>query len=188
MAKSIRQLPIVIDIPTPCAADWEAMTGNAHVRHCALCDKDVHALSELSEAQAVSLLERRDVCVRLQVAPDGAVVHRDRKPASRAARVVATAALAALAACGNQEPATENQVTGSPIAAPLVLDAGAAPTPSASSAAQVPALEPALIGAKQTTTPRPPPSPPFIKHTMGKPMNLRPTMGVPKFNDAKDPL
>ncbi len=148
MAKNTRQLPMVIDIPTPCAADWEAMVGDARVRHCALCNKDVHALSDLSEA-----------------------------------RVVATAALAALAACSAQDPSgTED--TGPAISAPVVL--AVAGPPAASSPALVPVPESAATIAEPSTAPHPLPTAPYVKHTMGKPMNIQHTMGAPSVSDTKD--
>jgi len=183
MAKSIRQLPLVIDIPTPCQADWNAMTGDARVRHCALCNKDVHALSELDEANVVSLLERGDVCVRLQVESDGAIAAKDRQPGRRAARVVATAALAALAACSAPDPIGETHSTGAPLAPPEQTSAQVAPT----SSAPVIATAPTLTGAPSAAAPKPPPT--FIKHTMGKPMAPRTLGGAIKVvHPHADPL
>ena len=126
MAKNLRQLPIVVDLPKPCAANWETMAGGEQVRHCALCDKDVHLLSA---ARVAALLER-GACVRFEVASDGAVIHRGWKP-GRAARVVATAALTALAACGKQ-------MGGAP------PTTAAVPVPAASTSAAAPQLVPVL--------------------------------------------
>jgi hypothetical protein len=39
-----------IRIASPCAADWNAMTGDERVRHCGACKKDVFNLSALTLA------------------------------------------------------------------------------------------------------------------------------------------
>ena len=41
-----------VPIPSPCAADWNAMTGDARKRYCATCAKHVHDLSAMTERQA----------------------------------------------------------------------------------------------------------------------------------------
>jgi hypothetical protein len=177
MPERFRQLPIALDIPAPCAADWDFMVGGAKVRHCAHCNKDVHTLSELSEARIVALLERGDVCVRLRVAPDGAVVHRARNRSLRAARVVATAALAALAACSEHEPASEHAImeTQMPVTA---ADAGVPPpanalTAAPASAPSVPVESAASVVAPASSSeaPRPIKGP---RHTMGVPRVFSP--------------
>lgn len=160
MAKNVRQLPIVIDLPSPCEADWEAMAGGGQVRHCALCDKDVHLLSRLSATRVAALLES-GACVRFEVASDGAVIHRGWKP-GRAARVVATAALAALAACGKQlggaPPVTTvggtSPAASTPAAAPQLVPVLAKPEGSSVLMGAPPPIAPPkpLNAAKRTTS------------------------------------
>ena len=162
MANKSRQLPLVIDIPAPCAADWNGMPGDERVRHCAVCDKDVHSLSELSAAGIASLLERGNVCLRLRIEADGSVVHRRRRSNGRAARIVATAALAAMAACGKQTqgspPLPANEATAAP---------ANAVAPATTVEPDTSAL-PAVIGSAASPPP-PVPSgkPPRGQHIMG---------------------
>ena len=180
MAKNLRQLPIVVDIPQPCAADWAAMPGDARVRHCAVCDKDVHALSELSEASMLSLLARANVCVRLQVAPDGGIVHRDHVAGKRAARVVATAALVALAACSTAEPSVNTPPAATRADATPAIAGSVAVAPELATE-PIPSARPHLLGRlplrvppASATSPTPPP-----RHLAGAPVMRRPDPSKP---------
>lgn len=107
-----RRLPIAIDIPAPCSEAWESMVGNERTRHCARCDKQIHNLSVLSEAEIAELASRADVCVSLEVKRDGTLVTADPAPGERragAGRVVLTAALTALAACNSNHAVGQAQ-------------------------------------------------------------------------------
>lgn len=68
-----------VQIAQPCPADWNAMTGDVQTRFCAACKKAVHDLSQMTSAQAQSLLDRTDgnVCVRITRTMDGRIVTRD---------------------------------------------------------------------------------------------------------------
>jgi hypothetical protein len=69
-----------VDIPLPCTASWEKMTGNARVRHCGECNKNVYNLSAMREAEATALLESHgegEVCVRFYRRQDGTVLTSD---------------------------------------------------------------------------------------------------------------
>jgi hypothetical protein len=107
-----RRLPIAIDIPAPCSEAWKSMAGSERTRHCARCDRQIHNLSVLSEAEIAELASRADVCVSLEVKGDGTLVTaepaRDERRA-RARRVVLTAALTALAACNPDHAGGEEQ-------------------------------------------------------------------------------
>lgn len=74
-------LPLLqrVSIASPCHARWDAMKGDARVRHCADCDKDVYDLSEMTEAEATALLSREGpaACVRLHRRADGTVITSD---------------------------------------------------------------------------------------------------------------
>ncbi len=76
-----RSLPLLdnLRIASPCHEDWEKMTGDERVRHCAACDKDVYNLSVMARADAERLLRERigDVCVRLYQRADGTVITSD---------------------------------------------------------------------------------------------------------------
>ena len=47
-----RSLPVLdrVRVASPCDADWNEMTGDAHRRHCAQCDLHVYDLSALTRA------------------------------------------------------------------------------------------------------------------------------------------
>src|SRR5262249_41437362 len=60
-------------IPTPCRADWDAMTGDDRVRFCSSCGKHVYNLSAMESDEAEGLLrdEGGKLCARLYRRPDG---------------------------------------------------------------------------------------------------------------------
>lgn len=74
-------LPLLsrVEIASPCHARWDEMTGDARVRHCASCDKDVYDLSEMTTADAEALLSREGpmACVRMHRRADGTVLTSD---------------------------------------------------------------------------------------------------------------
>jgi hypothetical protein len=65
-------------IAEPCHADWAAMDGDSRSRHCAACDLQVTDLTQLTEAEAETLLATRTrggrVCVRYTLDAAGRVV------------------------------------------------------------------------------------------------------------------
>ena len=184
MASRSLHLPVLIDIPEPCSEDWNELSGDERARHCKRCSKDVHSLSALTEAQIVELVARDNVCISLEIDREGSLVSAEPKARApgRASRVLLTAALTALAACGHR-------AGGSPI--PAGADSGGGvrlgtteareATPTASNSASVPPVEiapPVIATAPVPSAPqrlggtvrpvKPPPLPP--RHTMGKPM------------------
>ncbi len=74
-------LPLLarVEIASPCDARWDEMQGDARVRHCGLCDKDVYDLSEMTAVEAEALLSRAGEapCVRLHRRADGTVITSD---------------------------------------------------------------------------------------------------------------
>lgn len=74
-------LPLLerITIASPCHARWADMSGDARVRHCADCDRDVYDLSEMTADEATALLSREGpaACVRLHRRADGTVITSD---------------------------------------------------------------------------------------------------------------
>lgn len=155
------RLPIAIDIPAPCSEAWEGMAGSERTRHCPRCDKQIHNLSVLTEAEIAELALRADACVSLEVRGDGTLITADPAPVERrgrAGRVVLTAALTALAACnpdhavGKERPSdpiesTSIQATSRAIAEPEPL----ASTPAA------PSTSLPSPSAQLTSAVRPPP-------------------------------
>ena len=65
----------VIQIPDPCHADWDAMTGDDRARFCAHCQRHVHDLSAMRSDEVLDLICRNAgrLCVRFEQAPDGGV-------------------------------------------------------------------------------------------------------------------
>jgi hypothetical protein len=69
----------VIDVASPCTADWGKMQGTDHVRRCAQCELNVYHLSNLTRDAAESLLLEHEgrLCVRFYRRADGTVLTRD---------------------------------------------------------------------------------------------------------------
>ena len=104
------RLPVLdnIRVATPCAADWNQMTGDDRTRHCGECRKNVYNLSGMTRDEAEALLIERngDVCVRYFQRHDGTILladcsvgvsrrRRRRLIAAGAATLLATGAAAA---------------------------------------------------------------------------------------------
>lgn len=69
-------------IPVPCPADWNEMTGDDRSRHCESCQKSVHHLSSLTQAEAEALLDERrpeGLCVRVAFDVQGLPQFRPRE-------------------------------------------------------------------------------------------------------------
>ena len=94
-----------IRVATPCHADWDEMTGDERVRHCAHCKKDVFNLSDMSREQAERLIieKHRDLCARYYQRTDGTILLADCSVGirqKRTTRVLAAGAAAMLAGTG----------------------------------------------------------------------------------------
>jgi hypothetical protein len=94
-----------IRVATPCRADWNEMTGDARVRHCAQCKKNVFNLSEMTREQAERLIIERngDLCARYYQRHDGTILLADCSiglAQKKKTRVVAAGAAALLAGSG----------------------------------------------------------------------------------------
>jgi hypothetical protein len=78
----------IIQIASPCTADWEEMSGDERSRHCSHCNLNVYNLSEMSLEEAEIFLAEREgrVCVRLYKRADGTVIARDCPVGLRAVR------------------------------------------------------------------------------------------------------
>ncbi len=98
-------LPLeTIQVAKPCRADWDAMTGDAQVRHCGECRLNVYNLSEMTRAQAEAVILEHEghLCVRFYTRADGTVLTQDcpvglRMFRLKAARKLSWAAALALA-------------------------------------------------------------------------------------------
>jgi hypothetical protein len=76
---SARRSLDVLEIKTPCPADWDAMTGDAQTRFCAHCQKHVHDLSQMPRDQAERLVceSAGNLCVRFARDEAGQVITLD---------------------------------------------------------------------------------------------------------------
>ncbi|MET0624036.1 MAG: carboxypeptidase-like regulatory domain-containing protein [Pyrinomonadaceae bacterium] len=94
-------------VASPCPASWEAMAGDERVRFCRLCDLHVYDFSELTRAEAESLVARTEgrLCARLYRRADGTVLTKDcptglRAARRRAGRAAGAVFAAVLSLCG----------------------------------------------------------------------------------------
>ena len=106
-AKARAKLPVLpnIRVATPCTADWNQMTGDDRVRHCATCDKDVFNLSAMTreDAEALVLQTAGNLCARYYQRKDGTILLADCTVAvaqKRKRRVIAAGAAMLLAGGG----------------------------------------------------------------------------------------
>ncbi len=69
----------VIQVASPCEANWNAMTGDARVRHCDACQKHVYNLSEMTHQQAEALILAKEgkLCVTFFRRADGTILTAD---------------------------------------------------------------------------------------------------------------
>lgn len=166
-----------VKIAKPCAADWNAMTGDERVRFCQACKLHVYNLSDMTRAQAEDLLTRTEgnVCVRLYKRADGTVITKDC-PVGLAAlrRRVATlaASVAALLAVGcSSFFRTSDELDGAPVEPVTATSTKTIEPRTVKPVTPVTPIEPALI---EPTKPRP---------LMGAPMPIHVEQDPP----VKDP-
>jgi hypothetical protein len=104
------QLLQVVDVATPCHAEWNSMTGDDRSRFCGQCRKHVYNLSTMSADDAVALIREKegDLCIRLYRRTDGSVLTSDcpvgvgsvwKRLKAVAASVTAASLLGISAAC-----------------------------------------------------------------------------------------
>ncbi len=111
-----------IQVAKPCHADWDAMTGDAQVRHCGSCRQNVYNLSEMTRAQAEAVILENEghLCVRFYTRADGTVLTQDCPVGLRAFRLKVArklswaAALALACLTGAWRGETAHAVTKSP--------------------------------------------------------------------------
>ncbi len=117
-----------LTVPSPCPADWNAMTGNDQVRFCEHCSFDVHNLSLMTRSEVERLIATSNgrLCVqyirdpngRLVTLPTGQKLHRIGRRVSQIAAGAFTAALSVSSAVaqasggvqyGNPNPPSASQ-------------------------------------------------------------------------------
>jgi hypothetical protein len=98
------RLPVLdnIRVAAPCTARWGDMTGDARVRACGDCKKNVYNLSEMTrdEAEALILEKEGRLCVRYYQRADGTILLKDCAVGvkrRRRRRVIAAGVAASLA-------------------------------------------------------------------------------------------
>lgn len=113
-------LPVVA-INEPCPMDWSAMTpvdARGMVRHCSVCDLNVHNISAMTDREAMRFVERsktEHVCGRMNVASDGRLITQDTGKARRlwpaaVAIGVSLAAGTAVTAQNGPQPAVAGKI------------------------------------------------------------------------------
>ncbi|ATQ78060.1 hypothetical protein CR152_28790 [Massilia violaceinigra] len=153
-----------IDIPVPCTASWEDMTGDHRVRHCKDCNKNVFNLSAMPAAEGAALIAENlngDLCVRMDKRQDGSVVSSDcgdsARPTARqpwrGLPAMAGAAVLALSAAGcstndsQPVPAVSAGATVNP-EPPVTVLMGAPPATAPAPAVVAPTIS-SVQGARQ---------------------------------------
>lgn len=68
-----------LHVAAPCPVRWESMVGDQRVRFCAICQKCVYNLSEMSLREGQKLVREREggLCVRFYERADGTVMTSD---------------------------------------------------------------------------------------------------------------
>ncbi len=115
-----RVLPVFdrFRIAKPCPMKWEDMVGDATKRFCAVCNKHVHDLGAMTEAQARALVASGRACV--QVKRSAAIA-----PAAAAAAGLVFALSAACSGAVPDDPSAEP--TPPTVAAPAADPDGGEP-------------------------------------------------------------
>ncbi len=113
-----------IHIASPCTADWERMTGNNRVRHCAQCNLNVYNFAAMTSREIERLVaasKGKRLCGRLYRRVDGTILTRDCpvgvkariRRVSRRVRVALSAAMSvgiATAQTQQREPSSLVQI------------------------------------------------------------------------------
>ena len=86
-----------VRIASPCRASWADMAGDEKVRSCGQCKLNVYNLSEMTRAEAETLIQRTEgrLCVRLYRRIDGTVLTKDCPEGARPAFILRVTALTA---------------------------------------------------------------------------------------------
>lgn len=159
-----RALPMLDDlrVASPCKASWDEMLGDARVRFCLSCEKNVYNLSSMTREEAEALLHERlgnELCVRFYRRADGTILTQDcpegakRKRRKKLAIAIAGAGAMAAAAVTAFGKTCRTQTMGA--VAPQVIAQGqvtvvkpeqvmgeVAPTPSTMGSAVAPPVSP----------------------------------------------
>ena len=87
MDETVNELLKNVRVASPCAANWNDMSGSDSVRSCERCQHKVYNLSEMTAPEAADLLRRAEgrLCVRFYRRSDGTVMTKDCPVGAQAA-------------------------------------------------------------------------------------------------------
>jgi hypothetical protein len=126
-----------IRVASPCAVDWEQMSGDNRIRHCHACNLNVYNFSEFSEAEIRELLAngKERLCGRLFRRHDGTVITQNcpvglKKVVRRVSRVAGAILSVVIPSFGGAPTAlaqsyTRTNVSSSGLSIDVVDPAGA---------------------------------------------------------------
>jgi hypothetical protein len=108
----------LINVTSPCSADWDSMIGNEQVRFCSHCNLHVHNLSAMTRTEAMELVAKSKgrLCARFHRRPDGTVqtapgqLHHIARRTSRIAAGAFSAVLSIAANAAAQSPAPSDEL------------------------------------------------------------------------------
>lgn len=116
MPKHVERLNL-INIPSPCSADWDSMIGNERLRFCSNCNRNVHNLLEMTPKEIIRLIINSDgrLCARYYQGTDSNIqsatptLHQIGRRASRIAAGAFSAVLSLSANAAAQTSQTASQ-------------------------------------------------------------------------------
>jgi ABC-type cobalt transport system substrate-binding protein len=109
-------------VASPCSVGWESMSGDERVRFCDQCRLHVYNISELTSAEASSLITKTEgqLCARVYRRADGSILTRDcpvglRALRRRVSKMAGAAFAAVLSLCsgafGQTQPQEDKKCT-----------------------------------------------------------------------------
>lgn len=123
----------VIQVPTPCPANWDEMSGDSTRRFCTGCRKFVHNLSAMSSDEAERLVcqSAGTLCVRFARDPEsGVTITLDYAPVKTPSRRRAiTTIVSLLGAFGFAGTWVAAKLLSTPAPPPMVAGMMVMPTP-----------------------------------------------------------
>jgi hypothetical protein len=132
-AKAIASLPVLdnIRVASPCSMPWTDMIGDGRTRACATCMQNVYNLSNLTRAEAESLIIEKagNLCVRYYQRFDGTILLKDCAVGlrrRRRVRLISAGVTAGLAAA----PIAYLSHNVEPLRPPAVIDLAKDPQPN----------------------------------------------------------
>ena len=105
---------VTITIPKPCSESWEAMAGDARVRHCGACDRDVRNVATMTPSEIDAMLAAPGPlpCMRIVQYQDGSLLTArvEQKPGmlQRASMMLSTVMLMAGSAAAQSSIGSKN--------------------------------------------------------------------------------